>query len=179
MPMSSTLSRTQSRFSGGRWISEPSVEAPLQPVDLDRFQGRRPSPGKRASRAPVRFLTVFCIGVAATLAWQSSGDTVREIVASSSPKLVWLAPAAPIEQAAPARVPSSPDMDELKVISQGLAVVRQGIDQLAAGQQQITREIARLQAINQDSFDRISAPPSSPIAAPARRPVPLQAQPVR
>jgi len=179
--MSSTLSRTQSRFSAGRWISEPSVDAPLQPVDLDRFQRRRPSLSKRASRALARFLITFGIGVAATLAWQSSGDAVREIVASSSPKLVWLAPAAPVEQTAPAPIRSSSNssnMEEFKAISQGLAVVRQSVDQLAAGQQQISREIAKLQASNQDSFDRTSAPPS-PIAAPARKPAPLQGQPVR
>ena len=177
--MSSTLSRTQSRFSAGRWITEPSVDAPLQPIDLDGFPRRRPSLGKRASRAVARFLITFCTGVAAALAWQSFGDAVREIVARSSPKLVWLAPAAPVEQTAPAPPSSSPDLDELKAISHGLAVVRQSVDQLAAGQQQITREIAKLQASNQDSLERTSAPPPSPIAAPSRKPVPSQVPPVR
>jgi hypothetical protein len=119
----------------------------------------------------------FCIGVAATLAWQSYGDALREMIASSSPQLGWLAPTAPVAQTAPAA--PSPDLDELKAISRGLAVVRQSVDQLAAGQQQMTREITKLQATKQDSLDRTSAPPSSPAAAAARKPVPSQAQPVR
>jgi hypothetical protein len=177
--MSSTLSRTQSKFSAGRWVTEPSVDAPLQPIDLDRFPRRRPSLGKRASRALARFLITFCIGVAATLAWQSSGDTVREIIASSSPQLVWLAPAAPVEQTAPAA--PSPDLEQLKAMSLGLAVVRQSVDrlaaQVAAGQEQMTRDITKLQAAEQDILHKISAPPPRPAAAPAQKPAPLTAPP--
>jgi hypothetical protein len=44
--------------------------------------------GKQASFALTRFLIAFCIGVAATLAWQSYGDAVRKMTASSSPRLV-------------------------------------------------------------------------------------------
>jgi hypothetical protein len=178
--MGSPLSLTQSRFSAGRWVAEPSLDAPLQPTDLDRFPSTRPSLGKRASRVLARFLITFCIGVAATLTWQSYGDAVREMIASSSPQLVWLAPATPVGQTAPA-APAAPssDLEQLKTISRDLAVVRQSVDQLAAGQQQMTREITKLQATKQDGLDRTSAPPSSPTAAPARKPVPSQAQPVR
>jgi len=175
--MSSALSPTQSRFSAGRWVTEPSVDAPLQPTDLDQFPSTRPSRGKRAPRSPARLLITFCIGIAATLAWQSYGDAVREMIASSSPQFVWLTPAAPVAQTASAG--ASPDPNQLKAILRDIASVRQSVDQLAAGQQQMTREITKLQATRQDALDRTSAPPSSAAAAPARKPVPSQAQPIR
>jgi hypothetical protein len=52
----------------------------------------RQSLGRRSSRRLIQFLVIFCIGVAATLAWQAYGDTARAMVASSSPQLGWLAP---------------------------------------------------------------------------------------
>src|SRR5712672_4471502 len=81
-----------------------SAEAPtIRPADLknDRFPNGRSSLGKRALLALVRFLIIFCIGVAATLAWQSYGDAAK-MIASSYPQLGWLAPQAePVAQSAP------------------------------------------------------------------------------
>jgi hypothetical protein len=114
------------------------------------------------------------------------------MIANSSPQLGWLAPqAAPLAQtvsdmvapAAPAA--PSPDMQQLKEMSLGLAALRQSVDQLAAGQQQMAGDIATAQAAEQDILHKISAPPPRPAAAPARKPVPLtsslssQAPPVR
>jgi hypothetical protein len=53
---------------------------------------------KRASLPLTRFLMTFCIGVGATLAWQSHGDAARKIVARSYPQLGWLAPRAAVVQ---------------------------------------------------------------------------------
>ena len=149
------------------------------------LKSKRPSLGKRAARGLTRFLVIFCIGVATTLAWQSYGDAAREMIANSSPQLGWLAPqAAPVAQTAPdivaraAPAAPSPDLQQLKEMLLGLAAVRQSVDQLAAqfaaGQQQMAGDIAKLQA-------EISAPPPPrPAAAPARKPVPLtQAPPER
>ena len=74
-------------ISTGLWGTEPSVDATLRPANLkdDRLPSKRPSPGKRASRALARFLITFCMGVGAILAWQSYGDAAREMIASSSP----------------------------------------------------------------------------------------------
>jgi len=180
-------------ISTGLWGTEPSVDATLRPANLkdDRLPSKRPSPGKRASRALARFLITFCIGVAAILAWQSYGDAAREMIASSSPQLGWLAPqAAPVAQTAPnmiapaAPTVPSPDRQQLNAMSLSLAALRQSVDQLAAGQEQMTREITKLRATEQDILDRISAPPPRPAAAPARKPVPVtppspQAPPVR
>jgi len=169
----------QSKFSEGRWATVPPVAAIPHPADLDRLPSKRPPLRKRASRTLTRFLITFCIGVAATLIWQSFGDAARETIASSSARLAWLAPqAAPVAQTAPA-APSS-DQAEIKAISFGLAGVRQRVDQiaaqLAAGQEQMTRDIAnKLQATEQDILDKILAPQTQPAAAPARRPGPMTA----
>jgi len=158
------MSSTRSEFPADLLAGEPSVE--------------RPPPRKR----PLRFLIAFCIGVAATLAWQSYGDAAREIIASSYPQLGWLAPQAAAAQAAPttiAAATASLDQQELKAVSLGLAAVRQRVDQLAAqvaaGQEQMTRDFtAKLHAVEQDILDKISAPAPQPAAAP-RKPLPSPA----
>ena len=190
----------RSRRRARRWaIEEPSVEPieetsaepAMDPADVERLLNPRVRLGKRVSRAVARFLIIFCIGVVATLAWQSYGDATREMIASSSPQgLGWLAPsAAPAMQAV-----APPDQDDLKAISFGLAGMRQRVDQIAAqfvaGQEQTTRDIAELHATEQDILanilDKISAPPPRPAAAPVRKPAPApltppapQAPPVR
>ncbi|HMA75498.1 MAG TPA: hypothetical protein VKP67_29020 [Xanthobacteraceae bacterium] len=133
----------------------------------------------------MRFLIMFCVGVAATLAWQSYGDAARQIIANSYPQLGWLAPEAAVAQTVPitaGAATSSSDQQELKAMSLDLAVVSQKIDQLTASQQQMARDFTtKLQAAEQDILDKISVPPPQPAAAPARKPVsqPLQVAPVR
>jgi hypothetical protein len=60
----------------------------------------------------------------------------------------------------------SPDVQQLKAMSLGLAAVRQSVEQLAAAQQQMTDEIAKLQATEQEILDKVSGP-ARPAAAPA------------
>ena len=171
--MAYTLSSTQSEFPEDRWATEPPIQARTRPTDR-RIE--RPSLDKRASRGFARFLIIFCIGVAATLAWQSYGDVAREMIANSSPQLRWLAPQA-VAQTAPdmvaptAPATPSPDVQQLKGMSLGLAAVRQSVEQLAAAQQQMTDEIAKLQATEQEILDKVSGPPR-PAAAPARKSAP-------
>lgn len=70
--MSSTAAASSElRFSPGR----PRVEKPQR--------------GRRARRAFVRYLIAICVGVAATLAWQSYGDMIRQTVATRAPALGW------------------------------------------------------------------------------------------
>jgi len=153
-----------------------SVEAP---ADLDRFPSKLSSLRSRVSRALTRFLIAFCIGVATTLAWQSYGDAARAMIAISFPWLSWLTPQpAPAAQSA-APSPDQPDQEQVKAMLFGLASMRQRVDQIAAqiaaGQEQMTRDIAmKLLAAEQDILDKISAPAPqpAPVAAPARKPVP-------
>src|SRR5215472_7636870 len=44
---------------------------------------------RRRSRGIVRFLIAFGIGVAATLGWQSYGETSKQIIATKAPELGW------------------------------------------------------------------------------------------
>jgi hypothetical protein len=87
------------------------------------------------------------------LAWQSHGDTVREMIANSYPQLGWLAP-----QALPDA--PTPDLRQLRAISTDLAMVRQSVDQLATqfidGQEQMTRDI-RLVTDSRYQHSRLSS----------------------
>jgi hypothetical protein len=172
--MASTFSPAESEFSSDQALPR-----------------NRPSLVRRAARRVTRFLIVFCIGVATTLAWQSYGDMARAMIANSSPQLGWLAPeAAPVTQTAPdmaARAaPAAPsaDVQQLKELSLGLDAVRQSVDQLAgqvaAGQRQMAGDIAKLQAeISPPPQRAAAAAAAAPAAAPARKPVPpTQAPPL-
>jgi hypothetical protein len=176
--MNSKLSRSRSDVSTSLWGTEPMDETSRwADSENDNFPSIRPSRGKRAWRALARFLITFCIGVAATLAWQSYGDAAREVIANSSAQLSWLAP-----QIAPAQTPPpnkiapttpSPDQQQLNAMSLGLVAMRQSVDQLAAAQARMTDEITKLRAAQQEVVDKISVPPPRPAAAPAHKPVPL------
>ena len=155
--MSALPSPTQSESSADSMPANPSVEAPaVRAADLkkDRFPNGRSALGKRVLLALVRFLIMFCIGVAATLAWQSYGDAARERIASSYPQLGWLAPqAAPIARSAPdtiglaAQAAPSPDQHAMLL---DLDAVRQSIDRIAnnmaTSQEQIPRSVDRIAA---------------------------------
>src|SRR5580704_783243 len=65
----------------------------------------------------------------------------------------------------------SPELQQLETMAHDLAAVRQSVEQLAAGQEQMARDIAKLQTAGQDIRRRISAfPPAA--ATTARKPVP-------
>jgi hypothetical protein len=163
----------------------------------DQFPSGRPSLQRRSLRALIRFLITFCVGAAATLAWQSYGDAARQIIASSYPQLGWLAPQpAPTAQNAPdviapiAPAAASRDQPQLSAMSLDVDAVRQSlnriaasqeqmtrnVDQLAVGQEQMTREITKLQEIAQYALYKNSEPPVQPAAPPARKPVPRSSQ---
>jgi len=175
--MSSTLTRR--RFGVLTDLAEPSMDETSRRADLEynAFPNKRPSLGKRASRALTRFLVAFCIGVAATLAWFSYGEAARKMIASSSPQLGWLAPLPAAAQAASPAGLLPDQQQQLNAISLGLAAMRQSVDQLAAqlaaGQEQMTRDITVLRAAQQEIIDKISMPPPRPAAAPTHKPVPL------
>jgi hypothetical protein len=180
MATSSRLRVALSEFSEGRWAAEPPIDPPLHPTELDLIQNMRLSRVKRALLALAGILLAFCIGIAATVAWQSHGNTVRGMIANLSPQLSWLAPqAAPVAEAAPT-APASTSPDQLAAISRSLAAVRQSVDRLAT-------DITKLQATKPDAVSpdirvsRTSPPPPPAVGGPARKPTtpPAQAPQVR
>jgi hypothetical protein len=86
---------------------------PGRAVDVKQPEGGRELQVS-AMPSPTGFLITFCIGIAATLGWQSYGDAAREMIASSYPQLGWVAPQ-------PASAPS--DQQQLNAMS--LDAVRQ------------------------------------------------------
>jgi hypothetical protein len=81
-----------SDFSAGPRVTEPLLDSTLRPADLNNgpLPTDRPSLGRRTSRRLASFLVMACIGVAATLAWQSYGGTARQMIANAAPQLSWL-----------------------------------------------------------------------------------------
>ena len=165
--MASTLPCVRTDSPVDRWSDEPLT------LDLGQRDASPspPSPGKRSSRALLRFLITICIGLASTLAWQSYGNVARQMIAKLASQ------AAPLMQAASNRVtpaePATPsdDVQQLKAMSPDLAAVRQSVDQLAAQLQQMAGDVATMQAAQQAILRRVSTPsppPPRPAAAPAR-----------
>jgi len=153
----------------------------------DRVRAIESRTKRRSSRGFVRFLLAICIGAAATLAWQSYGEAVKQMFAAKAPELGWSPEtkqmianwveqfgwakppqAAPVAQTAPAAVapsvPVAPSIDPAEVhqIAMDIAALRQTVAQITAGQDQMARKIDRLQAANQGP-----SPPPPNAAAPA------------
>ncbi len=72
--------------------------------------------GKLVSFAFARVLMTLIVGFAAGVAWQSYGGAARKAIASWSPHLGWLAPAA---------VPGGTSPERLKATTLALAAARQ------------------------------------------------------
>jgi hypothetical protein len=164
------LSSTQPEFITASLLVKPSAEAAaVRPADLknDQSSNRRSSVGKRAPLAFTRHLVTFFIGVAAAVAWQTYGDAARHLIA--------LAAASPDQQLN--AVP--PDLDLLRRSIDALATgitttqeqIARSVDQLVAGQEQMTHEIAKLQAVEQYVLYKKSDSPMRP--APAQVPKPV------
>ncbi len=84
-----------------------------------------------------------------------------------------------VAQTAPETVAPKPvvapalDPEQVQQITQSLAALRQTAEQLAVGQDQMTREISRLLAADVEILLKLPAPPPQPPAAAARKPMPV------
>ena len=170
-------------------------------ADLEDRKPVRQREKRRGLRGFVRFLVAICLGVAATLAWQSYGDATKQIIATRAPELGWSPEAKQmiassiqwlgwtkrpansengasetVATKALAAAHTAPSLDPAQVqqIVQNLAALRETTQQLIAGQDQTTREIAKLESAVVEILMKIPEPtPQSP-AAPARKPAPVQ-----
>jgi len=177
--MSTMPSHTQPGLSASLLVKE-SVETATghrAKIKNDLLPTSRLSLGKRAPLALARYLMVFLVGVAATLAWQTYGDAARHLMARDA---------------------STPDQQQLNAVSVDLDAVRRSIDglaisigtdiatsqdqtarsvdQLAARLEQMAREIAKLQAVEQYVLYKNSEPPPRPAFSQAPKPVPRPPQ---
>jgi hypothetical protein len=161
-------------MTNSRELTTPFSDGKIDPAVLAVLKSEQPSLWRRAAWV----LIIFCMGVAATLAWQSYADATKELIARSYPQLGWSSPqtvgaATPemTSRIAPATTSDSQGLIESVLVN--LAAVRQSMDQLAAefvaSQQQMTSDIVKLKAAEQEISDKISSAPSAqPTAAPAR-----------
>lgn len=183
----------------------PALRPPPLNDDLP-LNAARPRPRRRV----MRFVFTVCVGIAATIGWQSYGEAARRMLADWVPQLAAIAPgqaqqasaaeeqspppvqsaaeAAPVQAPAVAAAPAAttaapaqaappqaapPDLAPmLEDMSREIASLRQTIEQLKAGQQQISRDLAK--AAEQEPKRRVAspAPPPRPAAA-QRTPAPL------
>ena len=179
--MTATASLTQSEFSVGKPINDSPARA-------------RP-----ASRGFARYMLAICIGVAATLAWQSYGQAAKQIIATTAPglgwspeakqtiaswveQLGWTKPLAGAEistaqpsvtaTVAPDKVaPKAASLDPQQQIALDVAALRQSVEQVAASQTKMAAEINKLLVADTDIFLKFPTPPQPP-AALSQKPIP-------
>ena len=159
---------------------------------------------RRKGQLPLdRYLVAICIGVAGTLTWQSYGEATKQTTATTAPvlswspeaklaswvqQLAWTKPPAGLENAATWRwAPETPqpapvttavldDAAQPQQIALSLAALRQTVEQIAAGQDKMAREINEL-AADVEMLSKIPAHPPKPPVAPARKPMPTPLPP--
>jgi hypothetical protein len=177
--MSTMPSHTQPGLSASLLVKESVEAATGHPADLknDQFQNGRPSFGERAALAFARLLIASLIGIAAAVAWRTYGDAARQLIAPAT--------SAPDQQQLNA---TSLDLDAVRRSIDGLAVsigtsiatsqeqTTRSIDQLTAGLEQMTHEIAKLQAVEQYVLYKNSDPPPRPAPAQVPKPAPRPSQ---
>src|SRR5690242_2468707 len=169
--------------------SSTSFEFPTDKPITDR-------PTRR--RRFARFLLAICIGVAGTLAWQSYGDATKQIIATRAPELGWSPeskqmiassiqwlgwtkpPAGPEKtdaETVASKAPIAPSLDAAQVqqMVQNLAAVRETVQELAAGQNQMAREIDKLESAVVEILMKMPERSPQPPATPARKPTPVPA----
>jgi hypothetical protein len=167
---------------------------------------------RQGSRGFSRYLLAICIGVAATLAWQSYGEAAKEMFAAKAPELGWspeskqmianwveqlgrakqpadaektaahpsvsetqvatVAQTVPVTPQAPATPPIDPQ--QVHQIAVDLSALGQTVDRLATSQDQMGRNIERLQGAVAEILVKMPEPPPPPpvAAALAHKPKP-------
>jgi hypothetical protein len=170
-------------------------EASERKAIYDRLVAIENEMKRRGSRGFARYLVAILIGVAATLAWQSYGDTAKQIIATRAPELGWspeakqmiassirwiglTKPPAGSEKQAPPLAQTAPpvpsiDPAQVQQMTQNLSALRENVEQLTAGQDQMARQIARLESAVAEVIMKMPAPPPQPPAVPARKPTPI------
>jgi len=172
----------------------------LMAIDSQTQRAHESQAKNRASRAGVRCLVAICIGIAGTLAWQSYGQATKQIIATTAPELGWspeakrmimnwvqqlgwTKPPAALPQvetvaqtasaAGAPKAPSAASLDPAQVrqMVQSLATLQQTAEQMAAGQDELKRDIVQMHSALIDVLVQIPGQPPQPPVASARKPV--------
>jgi hypothetical protein len=159
-----------------------SAESPafrLAGHESEWFASGLPPDSKAAPRFFARLLVMLFLGAFAVLAWQAYGHAARAFTAGLSPQLRWLAPRATVADAAPDSIEQiTRSVDRIAGnIAASQEQITRSIDHLAAGQEHMTREIIRLQAISQYASNKSQEPPQQPAPGPVHKALHRAAQP--
>ena len=160
------------------WSSQAALKIPTGRIDLQML----------------RYLLAICIGAAAILAWQSYGAAIRQVIATRAPELGWSPvtkqmiasaiqevgwttpanPEPPAPETVASKAPSATSLDPAQVqqMVQSLATLRQTVEQMAAGQDELKRDIVQMHSVLIDVLVKIPEPLRQPPAAAERKSVP-------
>src|SRR5215475_14424968 len=130
--------RPEARF--GRRSIKASTHAAPNPKE-DRAAISRPAVRRSLRRALFQFLAAVLVGVSGTLGWQSYG---QQMLATHAPTLAWLFSISAAKLSPAAGTPSDP------APAANLDAVRRSLEQLAARQDQMSQDLATLQALEDD-----------------------------
>jgi hypothetical protein len=161
----------------GKRPMKSSIHAPRSSsLEDDPVASDRASVGRRIFRSLTRFFIAVLIGVGGTLAWQSQGDTAREMAVARAPTLAWLlSVSATKSPVMPATSPAP--MQQLEPLASNLDLMRRSVEELAAKQDQMAQNIATLRAVDEDIRQKISSTLPSPSQQAASIPQPKPPQP--
>jgi hypothetical protein len=115
-------------------ISQSFAAPALGAADLGpRIPREQRSLGKRGTLA--RVAIVVCLGASAIWAWRSYGGPASQAASIAQPA----------NTVANEQRPASAERQQIETTARDLAALRQTVEQLAAGQKQLTHDIAKLQ----------------------------------
>jgi hypothetical protein len=174
----------QSEFVVASSLVKPSAEAPAigwaNPKN-DELPAKRSWLGKMDPLTFAPHAITLLIGVAATLAWQTYGDTAKNMiaaVASSPNKQPFNAILLDLDAMRQSIDALATNIDRLTTnVAAKQEHIMRSVDQLAASQEQMTREIGKLQSVEQYVLHKNSDPPTRPAPTPAPKPVQRPSQP--
>lgn len=179
-------------------IPQSFEAAMLGPAGRQRAESvrERRSLGKRGTLA--RVAITVCLGASAIWTWRSYGGPAPE--QATAPRAMETSAPPPAQAASQTASIAQPETtaanalgaasaERQQIETSDLAALREAVAQLAAGQEQMTREIAKLQAekpqadkppaakTDKRMLRRVSAHPAPRVAAPARKPAPIATMP--
>jgi hypothetical protein len=178
--MGSVLSLERCEYSVVWLPTGPAVDATMPPADdlkNDPVPSNEVPPGRGDPRAISRVVAAFCIGVTATLAWQSCSDAARRLAQTSS---LQFGGSGPTAQPTPNVI--APATFASRFLSdQHLAALQENVDRLAVSPQQINIGVVQLPSFREQMTRNIAEHQTERhtalnVSVPLPRPAPAEAR---